>query len=45
VEQLQAMLIKGMIPPAFIEQAEAIIAKNDEEAACGLIGLIEGLLG
>ncbi len=45
VDQLQAMLIKGMIPPEFIEQAEAIIAKNDEEAACGLIGLIEGLLG
>ena len=31
VEQLVAMLVKGLVPLQFIEDAEIIIAKNDEE--------------
>ena len=41
VEQLIAYLAKGIVPPLLIDTVNAIIAKNDENAACALIAQID----
>tara|TARA_R100001460_G_scaffold14658_1_gene32765 strand:- start:262 stop:1011 length:750 start_codon:yes stop_codon:yes gene_type:complete len=45
VTQLVFLLAKGAVPSQFIEDANIIIAKNDEETACQLLAIIEGAEG
>ena len=45
VTQLVFLLAKGAVPNQFIEDANIIIAKNDEETACQLLAIIEGAEG